>query len=89
MFALSLSIKQFYLTHSAITPSHNGPENDGNEGGTLHSPNSSITASSPGGGGSYTFAEMQFLYITGPAYWAELNLDKIQKALNFVIKLMY
>ena len=49
LFALSLNVKQFYLTHrsGATTPGYSEPGSNGNEG-VLHSPQStSITGASP------------------------------------------
>ena len=48
LFALSLNVKEFYLTLSgATTPSQSGLGNDGNEGVLCISQSSSITRSSP------------------------------------------
>ena len=82
LFALTLNVKQFYLTLScAITPDQRGPGSDGNEEVLCIPQNPSITRASPSdclvsypghslGEDSYSFAEIQSLYSTAPADWA-------------------
>ena len=64
----------------ATTPSQRGPESNGNEGALIISQSSSITGASPSNclvsyprhslGGSYASAEIQSVYSTAPADWA-------------------
>ena len=74
--------KQFYLTYKwdPNTPGQNGPRSNGNKG-VLYFPQSSMTrallshglVSYPGNllEESYPSAEMQLVYSTAPANWAE------------------
>ena len=83
LFALSLNVKQFYRTLTgATTPGQSGPRGNGNEG-TLNIPqNSSITRASPSDclvsypghalWESYLSADMQSVYSTSPANWANI-----------------
>ena len=91
MFALSLNVKQFYLTHRLVPVRcyHIGPGSDDNEG-VLYIPQSSrIIGASPSdclvsyiwiffGWGSYLSTEMQLVYSTGPGNWVEI-WDVFQK----------
>ena len=77
-----------------------GPGSDGNEG-VLCIPQSSSTAgtspsdclvSYPGhssGGGSYPSAEVQSVYSTAPADWANCILDKYQKHYIYIYIYIY
>ena len=82
LFAHSLNVKQFYLTHrtlsDATTPGQSGPGSNGKEGVLYIPKSSSITGASPSDylvsyqghllwGGSYTSAEMQSAYSITPA----------------------
>ena len=82
----------------ATTPGQSGPGSDGNEG-VLRIPQSSSTAgtspsdclvSYPGHslGGSYPSSEVQSVYFTAPADWAELQGDPLGPYL-FIICLDY
>ena len=88
LFAYSLNVKQFYLTHrphsGATTLSLSGPGSDGNEGVFSIPQSSNITGASlsdclmwyPGhsvGNEFYSSAEMQLVYSTALTDWAELR----------------